>query len=229
MTIRDFSGLLELSNRYRSGAWLFRGVSNAEYELLPKVGRGSFPAGWERHMFKQFCRELPAYMARVPSSEWELLAIAQHHGLATRLLDWTENPLVAAYFASTAEDRVDGAIYALNTVSVVDSDVSPFDFPRVAKYRPNHVTNRITAQRGQFTIHSEPSKPLKIGDSKRGAYKVRKITVRASSKKRIRWDLSRLNVNARSLFPDIEGLTKFFSWVYSETDPVEQDTSDADA
>lgn len=162
-------------------------------------------------------------MAQTPSSEWELLAVAQHHGLPTRLLDWTENPLVAAYFAATTGDEVDGAIYALNTVSVVDSEISPFDFPRVAKYRPNHVTNRITAQRGQFTIHSEPAKPLKVGDSTHGAYKVHKITLAASAKKRIRWDLSRLNVNARSLFPDIDGLTKFFCWAYSEIDPVHQE------
>lgn len=60
MTIRDFSGLLDLSEQYRSGAWLFRGVSNAKYGLVPKVGRKSFPTKWERHLFKQFCRELPA-------------------------------------------------------------------------------------------------------------------------------------------------------------------------
>jgi hypothetical protein len=228
MEISQFSDLCRLSEEFRSGAWLFRGVTDASHHLIPKIGRGEFPLKYERHIFSSFCREVPAYMDHSLGSEWELLALAQHHGLPTRLLDWTENPLVAAYFACGHRDR-DGAIYALNTVSVVDPKVSPFTIERVAKYRPRHVTPRITAQRGVFTIHNDPVRPLDVGDSPHKAYRVRKFVVKASAKHRMLWDLSRFNVNSRALFPGLDGLAAFFCWSYSDSDPAQRRTDDEDA
>ncbi|ELY91195.1 FRG domain-containing protein [Natrinema altunense] len=62
--------------------------------------------------------ELPQYARSeidAPRSVWHLLAIAQHYGLPTRLLDWSFSPLVAAYFATRSGDTEhDGAIWALD-------------------------------------------------------------------------------------------------------------------
>jgi FRG domain len=225
VTFGDFS---RLSECFRSGAWLFRGVTDISYPLVPKIGRSTFGVRYERHMLQAFSRETPAYINRWPlDSEWELLALAQHHGLPTRLLDWTESPLVAGYFACRDHRDRDGAIYALNTVSVADPAISPFSTKRVAKFRPSHITSRITAQRGVFTIHNDPQRPLPEGDSRKKAYRVRKVVIRAAVKQRILWDLSRFNINTRSLFPDLDGLARFLTWAYFDGDPVnENDDSD---
>lgn len=64
--------------------------------------------------------------------------------------------MVAAFFACRSHFDTDGAIYALKTASFYDDAADPFTVNRTAKYRPRHITRRITAQRGLFTIHPQP-------------------------------------------------------------------------
>lgn len=103
-TINDLADLYEVIGRYGNSGFsgfVYRGVKAAEYELIPSVGRlrtfkgESFSLRDERHMLDTFKREAIPYLAVRPANEWEWLAIAQHHGLPTRLLDWTRNPLAA--------------------------------------------------------------------------------------------------------------------------------------
>jgi type I restriction enzyme M protein len=53
-------------------------------------------------MLEKFKREAIPYLTIKPNDDWDWLALAQHHGLPTRLLDWTQNPLVAVGIASTS-------------------------------------------------------------------------------------------------------------------------------
>ncbi|MGK0170899.1 MAG: hypothetical protein ACI9W2_002626, partial [Gammaproteobacteria bacterium] len=97
--------------------WLYRGVTSADYELVPKIGRPHartrfdydrtkrmmvaisepYDAVGEIKAFEQFKRLAHPHLSSITMNSWEWLAVAQHHGLPTRLLDWSENPLVAAY------------------------------------------------------------------------------------------------------------------------------------
>jgi len=218
--INDFNDLYQLSQAYRKGRWVFRGHSVIDHELIPRIGRGDVETHHERRIFDYFVREATTYLSPLPASEWELLALAQHHGLPTRLLDWTENSLVAAYFACQENYEIDGAIYMLNTHDIVRDETSPFDIDTIMRYRPKHVTRRISAQRGLFTVHPSPTEPLAL--SRSGSTKIHKAVIMKNYKKKLRWNLSRFNINQASLFPDLDGLASHIGWMFSGTDPSEE-------
>lgn len=105
----------------------YRGVSKANYSLVPtlyRVGEGQSVQDvlrGEAAILDQFkLRSIP-FIGNHPESDWEWTFLMQHHGVPTRLLDWTENPFVAAYFALSRvkshvggqEDFSDAAVWVL--------------------------------------------------------------------------------------------------------------------
>lgn len=103
--------------RYRS-PFVYRGLSDISYELISSLIRLGGPyQTLERHLLRNFIKY--AQRTAVPNeSLWNWLAIAQHHGLPTRLIDWTYSPLVALHFATANPLKfdTDGVIWCVNYV-----------------------------------------------------------------------------------------------------------------
>jgi len=89
---------------------VYRGVTEPGLGLLTSLDRlgGADPphtkAHLEEHILRNFIRYAQPFLQQPNGNDWELLITAQHHGLATRLLDWTYSPLVAAHFATLREN-----------------------------------------------------------------------------------------------------------------------------
>jgi hypothetical protein len=85
---------------------VYRGVGDARWPMLTSLDRlgGLEPPhtkrALEEHILRNFARYSRPHVPEPSRSDWELLAAAQHHGVPTRLLDWTYSPLVAAHFAT---------------------------------------------------------------------------------------------------------------------------------
>jgi hypothetical protein len=103
--------------RYRSD-FAFRGRWDADESLVTSLTKlGGDSATLERHLLRNF-RKYAASDAVPVDSPWNWLALAQHHGLPTRLLDWTYSPYVALHFATAKREAFDrdGAIWIVDYV-----------------------------------------------------------------------------------------------------------------
>jgi hypothetical protein len=209
------------------GRWIFRGHSKVSFQLIPSVGRNPVPDSlktrerYEQRLLEMFRREARGHFDRnsTPMDDWEWLSVAQHHGLPTRLLDWTHNPLAALFFAVSKHPKCDGQFFALRAVLKASDTLpkTPFEIEKPVKFYPNHVTPRIRAQEGVFVVCAKIGDPLDADLPKE--WKLERCLISSAQKEQLRYDLFRLGVHASSLYPDIDGLAARVSWQASVMPP----------
>jgi len=225
-SIAQFSGLIENHFRDRGDTTVvYRGHGAASFKLCPKVGRHAPPklSGRthvnEALMLELFRRQSPDRIGIATTDDWEFLSIAQHHGMATRLLDWTRNPLAALYFAVCKKDESwdaegrpqheDAEIIAWRSPKVdltKPPKGSPLKIKQVIKYVPRITTPRLRVQSGLFTVHPKPKEEFAPPG-------VLRIQIPYLQRKELKDSLYRHGLNESVLFPDVDGLARHIDWL----------------
>lgn len=232
--LRDYIELLEknLSNEFA----IFRGQAR-DWELLPRIAskKNVLPTlENERAMFNAFRHEAVSFISPEPSSEWEWLAVAQHHGLPTRLLDWSTNALGALWFSvrHPAGDQQSGVIwiYLPDDADVIRSpsaDESPFAADTIKVYLPRHTFGRVRSQSGAFTVHTflrRENRFVPLDENSQQNMRLIKVLIPPSHFALIRHDLFRCGIHAGSLFPDVGGIAERIRSMYTYQEDEETDT-----
>lgn len=212
----DIAGFIDMIAAQPAGQWLYRGQSDAMWMLECSVNRERFRtlrgtldrATYERRLLQQFKLRAMPHISMVPRTDWEWLALAQHHGLPTRLLDWTTNPLVALFFAVASNDGLrDARVIAYkHDFPPIDTEdqPSPFAIERTELYEPPHIADRMIVQGSVFT-----AEPAEIPEG--GFGEVDYYDVAAPATKDIVHELEKFGISRSTLFPGLDGIAQDLS------------------
>ena len=218
----------------------FRGQT-VDAPLLPRLFRSKINETNLIQLFRLKARSFPGTPHRDNIDEW--LFLMQHHGLPTRLLDWTESALVALFFAVYNADTVTSTpvVWMLNPLELNRVSVGIPEFPLswtdtgilnfrtafekgavghelpVAIY-PASIDIRVSAQKSCFTIHGKNT--TSIDDVFRESLMKRsyllKYPIIPTKKDEILSDLRIMGISYSTLFPDFDGLSEELRFVFSK-------------
>jgi hypothetical protein len=224
--IKDIDSFLHMTLQYNLGSFraIYRGESKKNFlfnskmdsALIPRIYRILHGKELEKEMLNEFeIRSIP-YLKFEYKNKWDLISIAQHYNLPTRLLDWTENPLIALFFTvfeptsyTYIENKEDGYVwmYVTNEEDYISKDTmdkkDPFDIDRILIFTSRHIDERIVSQSSCFTIHPPNMSSAKIAFEK----KLRGFKIAASLKNELRFYLNKLNLKASTIFPGLDKLS----------------------
>lgn len=217
---------------------IYRGQKSEKDSILPtllreEVSKTEFKT-WnelESSLLIRVKQRARGELGHEPMSELEWLSIAQHHGLPTRLSSWTENALVALFFATeSGNEDEDGIVWRIlpgdaNLVIAQDYEQVP-ERPRI--YFPQKTTPAMLNQKTCYLCHPLPAEDAvpetfeeyyELGDER---MHLAKLLVTSSEKAFIRRRLATMGIEARTLFPGMEGLCEQIrEEIYSFTDSYE--------
>ena len=204
--------------------YLFRGQGDAEWKLSSTFDRGFAEVQPERRekiakqLLENFKRECEIYpdLKEIVSEEYALLALGQHYGLPTRLLDWTESPYVAAFFAFQGHLLHDAGRPSSNkrvAIWMLDREVQHVwsGESGVSLVRPTGWHNdRAKRQVGWFTQSKVPFSCLEdyISSMQNTDNALSRVTLPATEADKALVDLDLMGIHARSLLGDLTGAAR---------------------
>ncbi|MEM9015953.1 MAG: FRG domain-containing protein [Verrucomicrobiota bacterium] len=216
---------------------IYRGHASTEWKILPplfreEVAKTEF-SSWselEGSFLLQLKQRARGELGYDPMSELEWMAIGQHYGLPTRFSSWSENALVALFFATGPYCDDDGVVWRVlpgeaELTIAHDYEQIP-DCPRI--YLPQKNTPSMLNQKTVYLSHPLPAEDAtpetfeefyELGDDR---LHLARIVIPASEKAFIRRRLAMMGVDSRSLFPGMRGLCRQIrDEIYSHTDAYE--------
>lgn len=150
----------------RTETLVFRGQQN-NWPLLPSISRNGLPSEIlenEKKLFSRFKKEGKPCLHISPNNNWDWLVVAQHHGLPTRLLDWSYDPLIALWFALEKCDAEESSpeVWALTPlkedyINILNKS-EPFRGTRTKIFETNFSIPRVRAQKGCFVLFKHSPK-----------------------------------------------------------------------
>lgn len=233
-SITDLLALLKTQRPLDQPVW-FRGQSDLKWKLIPSVARIASAVSAEFTLIKRFKQNALTFLINRPATEWDWLFLMQHYGVPTRLLDWTESPLVALYFAVSEEEHrdKDGAVWCLLPKSLNENanyqpehslELPFFDVDEQLKlYLPDAIAKerntklkplaaiavrespRMVAQLGAFTITHREQ--TSIDDVGDGNH-IWRLKIPKGAKKELFEELALFSVNRLSLFPELTSVAE---------------------
>ena len=220
--IEEFYDFLKVNNESNENR-IFRGVRNSNFKLIPSIGRlknkdnKPLDVNDEKLILKLFKHRAYPFIKEYKDDPLEILSIGQHHGLPTRLLDWTGNLLTALYFAveepvtEIDKNKTEYAclfIYKPESKVNLDLTFDPFTINHVKRFIPKHWDKRIISQNGQFTVHPKPYEPWEDN-------RLEKVLIHHDIRKEIKRILNQFGVHEGSIYPDIDGIAKHIRYLKS--------------
>ena len=235
-TIKSIGDLIEKIKKdisdYRGPIW-YRGQSNSVWKLEPRLMRDGSEKS-ESHLINRFKQNATYLLNQAPQGEFDWLFLMQHHSVPTRLLDWSESPLVALFFAVSEKPDCDAALWLLqpcilNEISnfrpEFEFEVPSFDDEHLKNYLPSTIfrerssrlypmaaiaprnSSRMQAQQGVFTISHRKNIYIEdVGQSGSPRVHIWRYIVPASSKPDIEAELKLLGISRFQIFPELESL-----------------------
>jgi hypothetical protein len=237
---------IEAISKTNDRLW-FRGVSNKTHKLAPSIYRNDYKPGLEESFQTKFkSRAIPFLQNRPVENYWEWLFIMQHHGVPTRLLDWSSSALVALGFAIIfrSNNAEDAAVWCLNPLKLNEAtrviltpldkipDISSntnaqasykFDAAARAEY-PLAITGplnneRIAAQKGTFTLF--PNSDIFNLEDKVEAHKfLTLLIIKKETIEILKNQLYYLGMTESSIYPDLNNLALEIRREYTESLPA---------
>jgi hypothetical protein len=110
-SLKEYIACVESFRGGRSGPIWYRGCSKASHNLKPSLYRHKSPQtiedfmGLEKKLLSRFQQRSIPFLSRYMANTWEWLFLMQHYTVPTRLLDWSESPLTALFFAAMYGDH----------------------------------------------------------------------------------------------------------------------------